>query len=140
MLFRSNKYTSGWKEFNAYVMGKTDGIEKTPAWASKVTGVPESRIKSLAHELQENRTMIMMKRRQSAVLSWKRKKQRNQTLLRTIPFEQCRAKGSFQKVRRCRSGKTSRKPTDAISRKSAEMIHALVAAVRNIRTAAGDPS
>lgn len=41
-------------------MGKTDGIEKTPAWASKVTGVPESRIKSLAHELQENRTMIMM--------------------------------------------------------------------------------
>lgn len=55
-----NKYTSGWKEFNAYVMGKTDGIEKTPAWASKVTGVPESRIKSLAHELQENRTMIMM--------------------------------------------------------------------------------
>lgn len=54
------KYTSGYDKFLDYVLGKSDNTPKTPEWAAKVTGVPAEKIVSLAHELQENRTMIMM--------------------------------------------------------------------------------
>ncbi len=32
----------------SYLTGEKDGIPKTPAWASKITGVPEETIRSLA--------------------------------------------------------------------------------------------
>ena len=54
------KCTYGWPELRDYVMGKTDGVEKTPEWAAQECGVPAERIKSLTHELQSHRTMIMM--------------------------------------------------------------------------------
>ena len=54
------KYCYGWKEFRAYVMGEEDGVKKTPEWAAQQCGVPASRIVSLAHELQEHRTMLMV--------------------------------------------------------------------------------
>lgn len=50
----------GWERLRDYVLGKEDGVEKTPAWAAQECGVPAERIASLAHELQEHRTMIMM--------------------------------------------------------------------------------
>lgn len=53
------KYTSGWKELRAYIMGDEDGVKKSPEWASKICGVPADKIRSLAHECQEHRTMIM---------------------------------------------------------------------------------
>lgn len=54
------KYTYGWPELRDYVLGRTDGVEKTPAWAAAECGVPAERIISLTHEMQEHRTMIMM--------------------------------------------------------------------------------
>ena len=54
------KCCSGWPELHDYITGKTDGVEKTPAWAARECGVPAERIVSLTHELQEHRTMIMM--------------------------------------------------------------------------------
>ncbi len=54
------KCCSGWPELHDYIIGKTDGVEKTPAWAARECGVPAERIVSLTHELQEHRTMIMM--------------------------------------------------------------------------------
>ena len=54
------KYTSGHKEFLDYVMGRTDGVEKTPEWAEGKTGVKADVIRKLAHEFREHRTMIMM--------------------------------------------------------------------------------
>ncbi len=45
-----DKYTIGFDKFCDYALGKDDGIEKTPAWASKITGVPAERIESLARE------------------------------------------------------------------------------------------
>ena len=53
------KYTSGWKELRAYIMGEEDGVKKTPEWASKICGVAADKIRALAHECQEHRTMIM---------------------------------------------------------------------------------
>ena len=52
--------TAGHKEFLDYVAGKTDGVEKTPAWAEKVCGVKKEKIVEFAHDLADHRTMIMM--------------------------------------------------------------------------------
>lgn len=54
------KCTYGWPELRDYVMGKTDGIEKTPAWAAQECGVPAEKIVELVHDMQSHRTMIMM--------------------------------------------------------------------------------
>ncbi len=41
-------HTFGYDKFEAYVMGKEDGIPKTPKWASAKCGVPSRTIKALA--------------------------------------------------------------------------------------------
>lgn len=46
------KCTYGWPELRDYVMGKTDGIEKTPAWAAQECGVPAEKIVELVHDMQ----------------------------------------------------------------------------------------
>nr|WP_229770974.1 molybdopterin-dependent oxidoreductase [Campylobacter portucalensis] len=52
-------YTYGFDKFIPYLLGKTeDMVEKTPAWASKITGVEESVIKALADTFVKNRTFL----------------------------------------------------------------------------------
>jgi molybdopterin guanine dinucleotide-containing S/N-oxide reductase-like protein len=51
-------HTIGFEEFKEYILGKNDGILKSPRWASKITGVPERTIKSLAREWASKRTML----------------------------------------------------------------------------------
>ncbi len=53
------KYTVGFDKFLPYLLGKTDGVEKTPEWASKITKVPAETIKNLARRMAKGRTMIM---------------------------------------------------------------------------------
>jgi anaerobic dimethyl sulfoxide reductase subunit A len=43
-------YTIGFEKFKDYVMGKEDGIAKTPIWAEDITGVPANVIKNLARD------------------------------------------------------------------------------------------
>ena len=45
-----DKYTVGFDKFKEYVMGIEDGVEKTPAWASEICGVPAETIVRLARE------------------------------------------------------------------------------------------
>ena len=52
-------YTEGFEIFSKYVLGKNDGVAKTAKWASKISGISEAKIKSLAKLFFENRTMIM---------------------------------------------------------------------------------
>jgi trimethylamine-N-oxide reductase (cytochrome c) len=52
------KYTDGFDNFVPYLLGKTDGIEKTPKWAAKITEVPEKTIKELAKLFVSKRTFI----------------------------------------------------------------------------------
>ncbi len=53
------KFTVGYDKFIAYVLGKTDGVAKTPAWAEKICGVKADAIKRLAHLMREKRSMLM---------------------------------------------------------------------------------
>ncbi len=50
----------GVDEFEAYVMGREDGIPKTPQWASPITGVPSRIIKALAEEWASKRTTVVI--------------------------------------------------------------------------------
>ncbi len=43
-------YTYGFDEFKSYVMGKDDGIAKTPQWASQISDVPVDDIINLARD------------------------------------------------------------------------------------------
>lgn len=45
--------------FKDYVLGTFDGCPKTPAWASSICGVSESRIKTLAYEMATTKPMTM---------------------------------------------------------------------------------
>jgi molybdopterin guanine dinucleotide-containing S/N-oxide reductase-like protein len=48
----------GFDKFSDYVMGKEDGVPKTPEWASPKCGVPEWTIKALAREFASKATSI----------------------------------------------------------------------------------
>lgn len=53
-----NRHCVGYDRFRPYLLGKTDGIAKTPAWAASICGIDADRIASLAREMAANRTMI----------------------------------------------------------------------------------
>ena len=52
-------YTVGFKKFVPYLTGQSDGVAKTPEWASEICGISADVIKELAIKFYENRTMIM---------------------------------------------------------------------------------
>src|SRR3974377_1422034 len=52
-------HVTGFEKFVDYVMGKEDGIPKTPEWASEKCGVPEWTIKALARHWAKKVVSIM---------------------------------------------------------------------------------
>jgi anaerobic selenocysteine-containing dehydrogenase len=52
------KHTYGFDKFEEYVLGKEDGIPKTPQWAAGITGIPEWTIKALARDWASKRASI----------------------------------------------------------------------------------
>jgi biotin/methionine sulfoxide reductase len=53
-----NSHCVGYDRFRPYLLGETDGIGKTPAWAASICGIDAERIALLAREMAANRTMI----------------------------------------------------------------------------------
>jgi biotin/methionine sulfoxide reductase len=51
-------HTTGYERFRAYLLGETDGIPKTPEWAQPLCGVDADRIRSLARDMAQQRTLI----------------------------------------------------------------------------------
>ncbi|MEW6185196.1 MAG: molybdopterin-dependent oxidoreductase [Thermodesulfobacteriota bacterium] len=55
-----DKYTIGFAHFKDYVLGKEDGLPKTPAWAEAITDVPASTIERLAREYALTKPACLM--------------------------------------------------------------------------------
>ncbi len=55
-----DKYTLGFDKFKAYVMGQEDGVQKTPAWAAEITGVPAETIERVARLYAETKPAALM--------------------------------------------------------------------------------
>lgn len=53
------KYTVGSRKFFKYLIGKTDGVDKTPEWAEKITTVPASKMIELAKTFVAGKTTLM---------------------------------------------------------------------------------
>lgn len=53
-----NSHCTGADQFMAYVMGRTDGLEKDAAWAASVSGLNARTIKDLARKMAQRRTLI----------------------------------------------------------------------------------
>ncbi|UYV38077.1 molybdopterin guanine dinucleotide-containing S/N-oxide reductase [Rhodobacteraceae bacterium D3-12] len=54
-----DQYTSGYDRFEAYLMGRIDGVAKTPEWAAEITGIDANRIRALALDLPKKRVLIV---------------------------------------------------------------------------------
>lgn len=52
-------YTVGFDKFEAYLLGKDDGVVKDAAWAAEICGVDAEVLKALARDMAKSRTMIM---------------------------------------------------------------------------------
>ena len=50
--------TTGFDEWKDYVLGKTDGMAKTPEWAEAESGIPAREIRALAREWASKKTML----------------------------------------------------------------------------------
>jgi anaerobic selenocysteine-containing dehydrogenase len=48
----------GFDKIEDYVLGKEDGVPKTPAWAAEITGIPSRTIKALARQWAKKATSI----------------------------------------------------------------------------------
>ena len=50
--------TTGFEQLSDYILGNTDGVAKSPVWASSICDIPVDRIDSLAGRMAATRTMI----------------------------------------------------------------------------------
>ena len=51
-------FTTGYDRFRAYLLGETDGCEKSPGWAESRCGVDAANIRQLAADMARERTLI----------------------------------------------------------------------------------
>lgn len=52
------RYCVGWDQFEAYLLGRSDGQPKDAAWAAAICGLPANEITGLAHRIVGRRTLV----------------------------------------------------------------------------------
>jgi len=52
------RYSVGFDRFERYLLGAADGCPKTPAWAERLSEIPETTIRALARRMAAKRTLI----------------------------------------------------------------------------------
>ncbi|RYI88800.1 MAG: Asp-tRNA(Asn)/Glu-tRNA(Gln) amidotransferase GatCAB subunit C, partial [Acetobacteraceae bacterium] len=55
-----DRFTVGWPDFEAYLMGRADGVPKSASWAAPITGVPAEAIAALARSLGGRRALVVV--------------------------------------------------------------------------------
>lgn len=53
-----DRYTVGYERFETYLLGRSDGVEKSPEWASGICGITADVIRTLARTMAGARTLI----------------------------------------------------------------------------------
>ena len=53
-----DRYTVGYERFEAYLLARSDGVEKSPEWASLICGISADVIRNLARAMAGARTLI----------------------------------------------------------------------------------
>ncbi|MBU9764670.1 molybdopterin-dependent oxidoreductase [Mycobacterium sp. TNTM28] len=51
-------YCTGYPRFERYLLGRDDGVAKTPQWASRLSGLPVAELTALARQMAACRTLI----------------------------------------------------------------------------------
>ncbi|MGB3388756.1 MAG: molybdopterin-dependent oxidoreductase [Pseudaminobacter sp.] len=54
------RYTTGFEQFRAYLLGDTNGVAKNADWAAAIAGIPAAEIRNLARRMAAKRTIVMM--------------------------------------------------------------------------------
>ncbi len=54
------RYCSGWEEFEAYLMGREDGVRKDSHWAASICGIAAEQIEALARSLPGRRVLVVV--------------------------------------------------------------------------------
>ncbi|MCP3674688.1 MAG: molybdopterin-dependent oxidoreductase [Gammaproteobacteria bacterium] len=54
-----DEYTTGYKKFLPYLLGKTDGIAKTPEWAESVCQIKADKIREIAHLIAKKPSLLL---------------------------------------------------------------------------------
>jgi biotin/methionine sulfoxide reductase len=53
-------FTAGWDTFEDYLMGRSDGVPKSCAWAAPICGLPEKTLEELARSLHGKRVLVVV--------------------------------------------------------------------------------
>jgi biotin/methionine sulfoxide reductase len=55
-----DRYCDGWQVFEDYLLGRSDGVAKAPAWAAPLCGIPAAELEALARSLHGKRVLVVV--------------------------------------------------------------------------------
>lgn len=55
-----DRYCEGWSEFEAYLLGRSDGTPKTADWAAPICGIEADTLRELARSLHGKRVLVVV--------------------------------------------------------------------------------